>query len=62
MKKKLTVLFLLLAIAAGLVFAGCAHKNAAAQEKIGIIGAMDVEVASLKEAAKIKKTTQIAAM
>ena len=62
MKKKLTALFLLLAIAAGLLLAGCAPKNAAAQEKIGIIGAMDVEVTSLKEAAKIKKTTQIAAM
>ena len=29
---------------------------------IGIIGAMDVEVASLKEAAEIRKTTEIAAM
>ena len=32
------------------------------KEKIGIIGAMDVEVASLKEAADISKTTKIAEM
>lgn len=53
-KKLLTILCLLFCL---LLF-GCQNK----QETIGIIGAMDVEVASLKEEAKITKTTKIAEM
>ncbi|MBQ6067542.1 MAG: 5'-methylthioadenosine/adenosylhomocysteine nucleosidase [Clostridia bacterium] len=50
-------------ILAGIVFTGCAKDNAAASaEVIGIIGAMDVEVTSLKEAADVTKTTEIAEM
>lgn len=53
------------------VLAGCAQAassaaqqgaSSGAQEAIGIIGAMDEEVASLKEAAEIERTTAIASM
>ena len=49
------------AIISGVLLAGCSNSGAA-KEKIGIIGAMDAEVKSLKEAAEIKKTTRIAEM
>lgn len=61
-KKTITVIGILL-ILAGLLLAGCGGaKTAAPQEVVGIIGAMDVEVSALKEAAKITKTTTIADM
>ncbi len=49
------------AVISGALLAGCSN-NSATKEKIGIIGAMDAEVKSLKEAAKITKTTKIAEM
>jgi adenosylhomocysteine nucleosidase len=61
-KKTISVICILL-ILAGLLLAGCGGaKTAAPQEVVGIIGAMDVEVSALKEAAKITKTTTIADM
>jgi len=65
MKKRLIAVIGILTLLAGAVFAGCTQNktaNAPAGEVIGIIGAMDVEVTSLKEAANISKTTTIAAM
>lgn len=57
------------AILTGAMLAGCAKSpteastaSEAPREVIGIIGAMDVEITSLKEAAAIKKTTEIAEM
>lgn len=57
----ITSVFILLTV----LLAGCSKdgaKDAAAKEIIGIIGAMDVEVATLKDAADIKKTTKVADM
>ncbi|MBQ9680718.1 MAG: 5'-methylthioadenosine/adenosylhomocysteine nucleosidase [Ruminococcus sp.] len=52
-----------LAIFSSVLLVGCATSEAEkAKETIGIIGAMDVEVTSLKEAAQITKTTKIADM
>lgn len=63
MRKGIIAVISMLAILAGLLLVGCAQdKPAATQDKIGIIGAMDVEVNALKEAANITKTTEIAAM
>ena len=63
MKKKALAIISILIIVLSIAFAGCGQSGSVnAKEKIGIIGAMDVEVASLKEAANIKKTTEIAAM
>ena len=59
MKKRiisLSILTMLICIA----LAGCGQKGA--PQAIGIIGAMDEEVSLLKEAADIKKTTEIAGM
>ena len=61
MKKRIIAVIGILAILAGLLLTGCA-KPAASKEVIGIIGAMDVEVSTLKEAAAISKTTKIADM
>ena len=43
---------------------GCVSTNSETtkQDKIGIIGAMDTEVTTLKKSAHIKKTTDIAGM
>ncbi len=56
-----------LVILSGVLLVGCAkneseNKSEKETEKIGIIGAMDVEVASLKEAADISKTVKITEM
>ena len=64
MKKKLLLISVIM-ILIGVIFTGCANKetaNEAAQDVIGIIGAMEPEVNSLKEAAGITKTTSIADM
>jgi len=63
MKKRVFAVICMLAILTGILFAGCAESKPAAEQKtIGIIGAMDVEVATLKEKANITKKTTIAEM
>lgn len=63
MKKKTIALIGVLVILSSVLLAGCTKDETAAEkEMIGIIGAMDVEVTSLKEAADITKTTKIAEM
>ena len=62
MKNK-TIALLCVMLMAFVVLAACSRDASAPKgETIGIIGAMDVEVTSLKEAANIKKTTVIAEM
>ncbi len=60
MKRKLIAVICIVAALAGLLLAGCAAGTN--KDRIGIIGAMDSEVQALKEAANIKKTTEIAGM
>ena len=62
MRKRSIALICILILLLSLLPAGCGEKPAAPGEIIGIIGAMDVEVSTLKEAAKITKTTEIAGM
>ena len=63
MKKKEFAIICLLALLFSVLFAGCAKEEPTnRQGAVGIIGAMDVEVASLKEAANVTKTTTIAGM
>ena len=63
MRKRILSVICILAILAGILLAGCsARDHGAAKEIIGIIGAMDVEISTLKEAAKISRTTVIADM
>lgn len=63
MKKRIIAVIGILAILLGLLLVGCSKsENNTQTERIGIIGAMDVEVTSLKEAADITKTTRIAEM
>ena len=65
MKKRAFTLLSVILIISMLIFSGCAKNetvNETGKEKIGIIGAMDVEVSTLKDAANITKTTEIAAM
>lgn len=63
MKKKIIALFTIVTILAGILLAGCGqNSNAAPKEVIGIIGAMEDEVSSLKSEANITKTTTIAEM
>ena len=61
MKKKLFAVICLLMILAGVGLTGCS-KNSKNTDTIGIIGAMDVEVKTLKEEANITKITEIAGM
>ena len=61
-KKKLLVITVILVILPCFLFAGCGSRQTAGKEIIGIIGAMDVEVESLKDAAKIARTTKLAEM
>lgn len=61
MKKKLFAATGILALLTSTLLVGCAKKSDE-KETIGIIGAMDVKVNSLKEAASIAKTTEIAGM
>lgn len=63
MFQKIFSIIMAFTILTGIVFTGCARDNAAAPaEVMGIIGAMDVEVASLKEAANATKATELAGM
>ena len=63
MKRKIVIALIVLTVAMGMMFAACSQKKAAGNaDAIGIIGAMDVEVDSLKEAANISKTSKIAEM
>ena len=62
MKKRIVAVISILAILACVLLAGCGQTRTAARERIGIIGAMDVEVDTLKQAAKISKTTTVAGM
>ena len=65
MKKRILTAFCVLAVLLSLLMAGCSESGSETEKKtdtIGIIGAMDVEVTSLKEAAEITKTTKIAEM
>lgn len=71
MKKRNFALILAVIIIAGAILCSCADKEIKSEngitavksgEVIGIIGAMDVEVATLKEAASVTDTTEIAGM
>ena len=65
MKKRIIAVISTILIFSGVLFAGCSNaevKDAPEKEIVGIIGAMDVEVTSLKEAANITNTTKIAEM
>ncbi len=68
MKKKIIAVISITLSLAVILLSGCSNaekqetNNAQAKDIIGIIGAMDVEVTSLKEAAGITKTTKIAEM
>ena len=63
MKKLLVVLISIMILSAGVLATGCAKdKDSGSQDVIGIIGAMDVEIASLEEASDVVETTTIAGM
>lgn len=63
MKKRIIATLGILTVISSVLLVGCSErKGEEKKEKIGIIGAMDVEVASLQEAADITKTTKIAEM
>ena len=63
MKKRLIFVFSIAAILMSVLFVGCTKADQKILENpIGIIGAMDSEVNSLKESAGITKTTTIASM
>lgn len=62
-KKLIISVFCILAMLVCMLCIGCTNgKSQGDQNVFGIIGAMDVEVSTLKEAAKIKKTTTISGM
>ena len=62
-KKKAIFSFVcIIGIITSTILSGCTHGTDDRKNTIGIIGAMDVEVESLKEAAKITNTTKIAEM
>ena len=64
MKKRIIAVLGVISIVLSVFLIGCSKgdDNAKAEEIIGIIGAMDVEVSSLKEAAKATEVTKIAEM
>jgi adenosylhomocysteine nucleosidase len=63
LKKRIIAALGILAVLSSILLVGCAESGSESKkDTIGIIGAMDDEVASLKEAADIKKTTKIAEM
>ena len=59
---KILLVIAALIVLLSILLGGCAKHSADAKETIGIIGAMDVEVESLKKAANITKTTKLAEM
>lgn len=62
MKKSIILFIIAAGIITNIILAGCTNGTGDGKETIGIIGAMDVEVESLKESAGITKTTTIAEM
>ena len=60
MSKRMLSLVCVLFVISALILSGCSQSGKT--EVIGIIGAMDVEVKTLKEAAKITKTTEVCGM
>lgn len=62
MKKKVIAVVGIALLLASILFVACANNEVQTKEVIGIIGAMDVEVNTLKEAADITETTKIAEM
>ena len=63
MKRIIIAAALLICSASVSLFSGCTGKSSSSDKDItGIIGAMDVEVSGLKEAADIKSTSTIAGM
>ena len=62
MKKLLCSIICIVAVLLCALLSGCGSVSTASEDKIGIIGAMDIEVNSLKEAANITKTTEITGM
>ncbi len=69
MKRKIIAVLSIALILAGIMLSGCSKaetknetKAQQPEEIIGIIGAMDTEVNSLKEAAGVTKTTKLAEM
>ena len=65
MKKRIIAVLGILAVLSTILLVGCSDSGSESktkEETIGIIGAMDDEVASLKKAADIRKTTKIAEM
>ncbi len=62
-KNRFVAIACVLVMLLGIMLTGCSeNKTKEAGDIIGIIGAMEEEVASLKEDAKISKTTKIAEM
>ena len=59
---KKTICFILSAMLLVLVIDGCSNADGTPSERIGIIGAMEEEVTSLKEELTDPKTTTIAGM
>ena len=63
MKNRSFAIIAMIIMLVGVGFSGCDNSGASnSGEKIGIIGAMDVELDSLKEAAGIENTSKIAEM
>ena len=65
MKKRIIAILGILTVLSSILLVGCSESGSETEPKketIGIIGAMDVEVTSLKEEAEITKTTEIAEM
>ena len=63
MKRIIYMIIAVCMIFASVMLVGCTGRSVSQnKERIGIIGAMDNEVSSLKEAAKVTKTTKIAEM
>ena len=63
MRKRATAVFAVLVVLAAALLPGCAGSRAGDRRAaIGIIGAMDVEVTALKDAADITETTTVAGM
>lgn len=63
MTKRMGTALVMLIVIASIIFAGCNQKkNDEPADKVGIIGAMEVELNDLKKNAEIEKTTEIDGM